>query len=68
MIYMHSKYDNVHTNGIINALNFINNHVNSCINCTLSEYQRNILMICELMRKHDKGSIMAILLDISTGV
>ena len=32
MIDMHSKYDNMHTNGIFNALNYINNH----INCMLS--------------------------------
>ena len=36
MIEMHSKYDNMHTNVIFNALNCINNHVNSCINCTIS--------------------------------
>ena len=36
MIDMHSKYDNMHNNGIIYALICINNHVNSCINCMLS--------------------------------
>ena len=36
MIDMKSKYDNMHTNGIFNALNCINNHVNPCINCMLS--------------------------------
>ena len=36
MIEMHSKYDNMHTDRIFNALNFINNHVNSSINCMLS--------------------------------
>ena len=36
MIEMHLKYDNVHKNRIFNALNCINNHVNSCINCMLS--------------------------------
>ena len=36
MIEMHSKYDNMLTNRILNALNYINNHVNSCINCMLS--------------------------------
>ena len=36
MIDMHSKYGNIHTNRIFNALNYINNHVNSCINCMLS--------------------------------
>ena len=36
MIEMHSKYDNMHTNRIFNTLNYINNNVNSCINCMLS--------------------------------
>ena len=36
MIDMHSKYDNMHKNGIVNVLTFINNHVNLCINCMLS--------------------------------
>ena len=36
MIDMYLKYDNMHTNGIFNALNCINNHVNLCINCMLS--------------------------------
>ena len=27
MIEIHSKYDNMHTNGIFNVLNCINNHV-----------------------------------------
>ena len=35
MIDMHSKYDNMHTNGIFNALISINNHVNLCINYML---------------------------------
>ena len=35
MIDMHSKYDNMHTNEIFNAIISINNHVNSCINCML---------------------------------
>ena len=35
MIDMHSKYDNMHTNGIFNVLIYINNHVNSCINYML---------------------------------
>ena len=33
---MHSKYDNMHMNGIFNILIYINNHVNSCINYMLS--------------------------------
>ena len=36
MMEMHSKYDNMHENRIFNALNYINNHLNSCINCMLS--------------------------------
>ena len=36
MIDMHSKYDNMHSKGIFNALVCINNHVNSCINFMLS--------------------------------
>ena len=36
MIDIHSKYDNMHTNGIFNALIYINYPVNSCINCILS--------------------------------
>ena len=36
MIEIHSKYDNMHTKRIFNALNCVNNHVNSCTNCMLS--------------------------------
>ena len=36
MIELHSKYNNMHTNRIFNALNYINNHVNSYKNCMLS--------------------------------
>ena len=36
MIGMYSKYDNLHINKIFNAFNYINNRVNSCINCMLS--------------------------------
>ena len=35
MIEMHSKYDNMHTNGIYKGLICINNHINSCISCML---------------------------------
>ena len=46
MIEMHSKYDNMHTNRIVNALNYINNNVNSCINCMLSHIlQKKIDMV-----------------------
>ena len=36
MIEMHSKYDNMHTNKIFNALICNNDHVNSCANFMLS--------------------------------
>ena len=36
MIEIYLKYDNMHTFGMINALNCINNHVNSSINSMLS--------------------------------
>ena len=36
MIDVHLKYDTMHTNGIFTVLNFINNHINSFINCMLS--------------------------------
>ena len=36
MIEMYLKYDNMHTNIIFSALNYINNHVNSCLKCMLS--------------------------------
>ena len=36
MIEMYLKYDNMHTNGIINSFISINNHVNSCIKGMLS--------------------------------
>ena len=37
MIEIYLKYDNMHTIGIINAIICINNHVNSCIKCMLSD-------------------------------
>ena len=37
MIEIYLKYDNMHVFGMINALNCINNHVNSCKNSMLSE-------------------------------
>ena len=36
MIEIYLKYDNMHTFGIINAFNCINNHVNLCVNSMLS--------------------------------
>ena len=41
MIEMHSKYDNMHINVMFYALNCINNHVLSCLDCMLSENDRN---------------------------
>ena len=38
MIEIYLKYDNMQTNGIINAFICINNHVNSCINSMLSDH------------------------------
>ena len=35
MIYMHSKYDNIHKNGIVYALVYINNHIIRCKICML---------------------------------
>ena len=35
MIEIYLKYDNMNTFGIINAFNYMNNHVNSCINSML---------------------------------
>ena len=53
-IEMHSKYDNMHTNRIFNALNCINNHVNSCKNCMLSGiiYQDIIPMLSSSYDAH----------------
>ena len=42
MIEMYLKYDNMHTNVIINTFICINNHVNSCIKCMLSAVQPKI--------------------------
>ena len=36
MIDKHSKYDNMHKNGMFNALICINNHTISSISCMLS--------------------------------
>ena len=36
MIDIHLKYDNMHISGLFYALIYINNYVNSCINCMLS--------------------------------
>ena len=39
MIDIHPKYDNMHKNGMIYALIFINNHIIININCMLSTIQ-----------------------------
>ena len=36
MIEIYLIYDNMHTNGTINAFICINNHINSCMKCMLS--------------------------------
>ena len=36
MMNMHSKYDNMHRNGMFYALLYINNHENTSISCMLS--------------------------------
>ena len=46
MIEMHSKYDNMHTNGMFYVLICINNHVLSCYDCILSR-------VCE--REEEEG-------------
>ena len=39
MIDMHSKYDNIHKNGMFYNNIYINNHIITCINCMLSRYK-----------------------------
>ena len=50
---MSSKYDKMHTNRIFNALNYINNHVNSCTSCMLSHPPTwiiaSLLAICHVI-------------------
>ena len=36
MMNVHANYDNMHKNGIIDALTYINNHVIKSISCMLS--------------------------------
>ena len=43
MIDMHSKYDNMHKNGMFCALICINNLIIACINYMLSRHQRYIV-------------------------
>ena len=42
MIEIYFKYDNMHIFGMINAFNWINNHVNLCINSMLSQSHLHI--------------------------
>ena len=59
MIEIYFKYDNMHTNGIINAFIFINNHVSSCIKCMLSSYiwnkEENVFFINMLRLEVERG-------------
>ena len=43
MIEMYLKYDNMHANRIFNALNCINNNVNSCTNYMFSRTSSNLI-------------------------
>ena len=43
MIDMHSKYDNMHTNGMFYALICINNHIIACVNCMLSVQMKDYI-------------------------
>ena len=38
MIYMHSKYDNMHKNWMFYVVIFINNHVIACYDCMSSQF------------------------------
>ena len=45
MIEIHLKYDSMHIFVMINALNYINNHVNSCINSMLAVVSNGQILI-----------------------
>ena len=45
MIDMHSKYDDMHKNGLFCALMCINNLIIACINYMLSRHQRYIVNV-----------------------
>ena len=45
MIEIYLKYDNMHTFGVINAVIWINNHVNLCINSMLSHITPELVKI-----------------------
>ena len=52
MIQMHLKYHNMHTNEIFNALIFINNHVNLCINSMSSTQEcRRLMNVSSIITK-----------------
>ena len=44
---MHSKYDNIHKNGMFKALMCINNHIIVGVNCTLS-METHIMIVLPL--------------------
>ena len=46
MIDMHSKYDNMHRNGMFDTLICINNHIIACVSCMLliSNYSKRITL------------------------
>ena len=61
MIDMHSKYDNMHNNGIFYALICINNHIIKCINYMLSTINFPFHMVLEkfsFMKKTTLESLM----------
>ena len=49
MIDMHSKYDNMHKNGMFYALIFIKNYIITCINCMLSPLSHSQLSFAVLV-------------------
>ena len=49
MIEIYLKHDNMHTYIIFNTLNCINNYINLCTNCMLSEANISIILDTILM-------------------
>ena len=60
MIDIHSKYDNMHKNGMFYALICINNHIFSCIICMLSITSLNVTSIFDILLNHLNTSIVAL--------
>ena len=61
MIEMHSKYDNMHTNGMFYALICINNHVLSCYDCMLSIIKCYLRFMMNVMVFRDRdGAYVAL--------